>query len=148
MSIFDITNLFCEDQAITGDAASTNIIDLGATGTPFGASAALVRDLGKGCHVPLSINVTETFNTLTSLTIALQVDDNSSFSSPKTVASKNYLLAELTAGKQLSFPDYIPEGANERYMRLHFDVTGTDPTTGKFTAGVVAARHSNFVGGQ
>lgn len=148
MSIFDITNLFCEDQAITADAASTNIIDLGATGTPFGASAALVRDIGKGCHVPLSVNVTETFNNLTSLLVSLQVDDNSGFASPKTVASKSYLLAELVAGTQLSFPDYIPEGANERYMRLYFDVTGTDPTTGKFTAGPVAGRHTNFVGGR
>lgn len=148
MSIFDITNLFCEDQAVTADAASTNIIDLGATGTPFGASAALVRDIGKGCKVPLSINVTEAFNNLTSLAVQLQVDDNSGFASPRTVCERTYALADLTAGKQLPFPDDIPEGVNERYMRLYFDVTGTAPTTGKITAGPVAGRHSNFVGGQ
>lgn len=148
MSIFDITNLFGEDQAITADAASTNSIDLGATGTPFGASAALVRDIGKGCHVPLSINVVETFNNLTSLKVSLQVDADPAFGSPKTVAEATYLLADLTIGKQLPFPDYIPEGTNERNMRLFYDVTGTAPTTGKITAGVVAARHTNFVGGQ
>ena len=78
----------------------------------------------------------------------LQVDDASGFASPKIVASATYLLAELTAGKQLRFPDDIPEGTNEQFMRLYFDVTGTAPSTGKITAGPVAARHTNFVGGQ
>ncbi|OHD00892.1 MAG: hypothetical protein A2885_13380 [Sphingopyxis sp. RIFCSPHIGHO2_01_FULL_65_24] len=148
MSIFDITNLFCEDQAVTADAASTNTIDLGATGKPYGDSRSLVRDIGKGDRVPLSINVTETFNNLTSVEVQLQTDDNSGFSSAKVVARATYLLAELTAGKQLTFPDDIPEGTNEQFMRLYFDITGTAPSTGKFTAGIVAARHSNFVGGQ
>jgi len=148
MSIFDITNMFCEDQAITGDARSTNTIDLGVTGKPFGDSRSLVRDIGKGCKLPLSITVTETFNNLTSLTVQLQCDDNSGFSSAKTVAQATYLAAELVAGKQLSFPDEIPEGLNEEFMSLYFDVTGTNPSTGKITAGVVASRHTNFSGGQ
>ena len=92
--------------------------------------------------------MTETFNNLTSLEVSLQVDADPAFGSPKTVAKASYLLAELTIGKQLPFPDYIPEGTNERNMRLFYDVTGTAPTTGKITAGVVAARHTNFVGGQ
>ena len=33
---------------------------------------------------------------------------------------------------------YVPRGTNERYMRLYYDVTGTAPTTGKITAGLVA----------
>ncbi|APL94091.1 Bbp16 family capsid cement protein [Sphingobium indicum] len=147
--IFDNTLLFSDAQAITADAGSTNTIDLGATGTPFGASAALVRDIGKGCKIPLSISVVEAFNNLTSIEISLQVDDNSGFSSPKTVARSAVIaLADLTAGKQIDFPDYIPQGANERYLRLYYDITGTAPTTGKITAGVVAARQTNFVGGQ
>ena len=28
-------------------------------------------------------------------------------------------------------------GTDERYVRLYYDVTGTDPTTGKITAGLV-----------
>ncbi len=148
MSIFDISQMFCEDQAITADAASTNTIDLGATGTPFGDTRSLKRDIGKGCKIPLSINVTETFNNLTSVEVQLQVDDNSAFGSPKVVARATYLLAELVAGTQLVFPDVIPEGTNEQFMRLYFDVTGTAPTTGKITAGPVFGRHTNFVGGQ
>ncbi|MAO03575.1 MAG: hypothetical protein CL804_03470 [Citromicrobium sp.] len=141
--IFDKETMFCEGQAVTADAASTNYIDLGATGTPFGSDTALTRDIGKGSSIPLSINVVEAFNNATSVKVALQVDDNTSFSSASTVAERTYALAEL-AGGQLQFPDYIPEGANERYLRLYFDVTGTAPTTGKFTAGVVAGRQTNY----
>lgn len=137
MAIFDIGNLFCEGQAITADAASTNYIDLGPIGS------GLVRDIGKGGSLPLSVSVVEAFNNLTSLKVSIQVDDNTSFSSAKTVAEKTYALADL-AGGQLSFPDYVPEGADEQYVRLYFDVTGTAPTTGQITAGIVAGRHSNY----
>ena len=146
--IFDNTLLFSDAQAITADAGSTNTVDLGATGTPYGG-VALVRDIGKGSKIPLSITVVETFNNLTSLAVSLQVDDNSSFSSAKTVVvSAPILAAALVAGAQIEVPDYIPQGANERYMRLYYGVTGTAPTTGKITAGDVAARQTNFVGGQ
>lgn len=146
--IFDNTLLFSDAQAITAVAGSTNTVDLGATGTPYGG-IALVRDIGKGDKIPLSITVVETFNNLTSLTVSLQVDDNTSFSSAKTVVvSAPILAAALVAGAQIEVPDYIPQGANERYMRLYFDVTGIAPTTGKVTAGVVAARQTNFVGGR
>jgi hypothetical protein len=141
--IFDNSLLFSDDQAITADAASTNIIDLGATGTPYGGRA-LTADFGKGHEIPLFIYVTASFNTLTSLTVSLQCDSTDAFSSPKEIASKTYALASLTAGTVLSFPECIPEGADERYLRLYFDVVGTNPTTGKITAGVVAARQTNM----
>jgi hypothetical protein len=38
--------LFSDSQALTQTAVSTNIIDLGATGTVTGGAAALVRDIG------------------------------------------------------------------------------------------------------
>lgn len=141
--IFDKTLLFSDAQAITGDAASTNVVDFGATGTPYGGRP-LVADFGKGKKIPLFVFVTANFNTLTSLTVSLQVDTVENFASPKEVASKTYLLAELTAGKELSFPDCILEGADERYIRINYDVNGTNPTTGAITAGVVAARQTNF----
>lgn len=141
--IFDNTLLFSDAQAITADAASTNIVDLGATDTPFGGNA-LVRDIGKGKKIPLWAFVPATFNNLTSLTVSLQVDNDVAFGSAKTVAQRIYLLAELVAGTKLEFPDFVPEGANERYMRLYYDVTGTNPSTGQITAGVVAARQTNM----
>lgn len=140
--IFDATLLFSNAQAITADAASTNYIDLGAAGTPYGGSA-LVRDIGPGHPIPISVTVGAAFNTLTSLNIILEVDDNTSFSSAKAVAQVNYVLARLTAGAILDFPDYVPQGTNERYFRLRYDVVGTDPTTGTITAGIVAAKQTN-----
>lgn len=140
--LFDKQTLLSDAQAITATAASTNIIDLGATGTPFGSTVALVRDVGKGCTVPLAVSVGAAFNNATSVAIALQTDDNAGFSSPKTVATRTYLLAELTGGI-LEFPDSLIEGTNERYVRLFYTVVGTAPTTGTVTAGVVAARQTN-----
>lgn len=140
--IFDATLLFSDAQAITGDAASTNYLDLGATGTPYGGSA-LVRDIGPGCRIPIAVTVGASFNSLTSLTINLQVDDNTSFSSATTVSSVTYLLAELTAGAILNYPDYVPQGTDERYFRLQYDVTGTNPSTGNITAGIVASKQTN-----
>ena len=140
--IFDATLLFSNAQAITATAASTNSIDLGAVGTPFGGPA-LVRDIGPGNRIPLSVTVGAAFNTLTSLTISLETDDNSGFSSAKTVASVVYPLARLTAGAILDFPDYVPQGVNERYFQLRYTVTGTSPTTGNITAGIVASKQTN-----
>lgn len=129
--IFDRQTLFSDAQAITADAASTNVIDLGPIGP------GIVRDVGKGKKIPLVIQVVEAFNTLTSIEVKVEVDDNSAFSSPKVVASTGaILLADLTAGKRFSI-DVIPRGTNERFLRLNYDVTGTAPTLGKITAGVV-----------
>lgn len=135
--IFDEQALFSDKQAITADAASTNIIDLGAPGTPKHAQAAITQDIGKGRPVPMRIQVTEAFNNLTSLKVQVQVDDNTGFSSAKTVAEVTVLLADLVAGYVAPI-QYVPRGTDERYMRLYYDVTGTAPTTGKVTAGLVA----------
>lgn len=142
--IFDRTGLLSENQAITADAASTNVIDLGATGTPYGSASALARDIGPGTGVPLFVGVTESFDNLTSIAISIQTDDNAGFASPKTVwGPMTYLLADLAAGARYLLPDTFPVGTNERYVRLYYDITGTAPTTGKITAGVVADRQTN-----
>ena len=142
--IMDATLQFSNAQAITADAASTNTIDLGATGTVYGAAAAIVRDIGKGKKVPMVVTVTEAFNNLTSMNISIQVDDNSAFSSAKTVyRSPEYTLAQLAVGAEFLLPDDFPGGTNERYVRLYYDITGTAPTTGKVTAGAVMARSTN-----
>jgi hypothetical protein len=143
MAIVDNTLVFSDSQAITADAGSTNVIDIGAAGTAFGAAAPVYRDIGIGSEIPILVTVTEAFNTLTSLTVSVQTDDNAGFSSPKEVASKTFLLAQLTLGAKLSFPAELPEGTDERYVRLFYDVTGTPPTTGKLFAAIVAGRQTN-----
>ncbi len=138
--ILDNTVIFSDAQAITADANSTNVVNLGTAGTAYGHSAAVGRDIGKGTPIPIFVHVVEAFNNLTSLKVTLAVDDNASLSSIKEVASRTYLLAELTLGARLEFPAYIPVGANEQYLGLYYDVTGSAPTTGKITAGIVAGR--------
>lgn len=146
--IFDAQTLFSDGQAVTATAASTNTIDLGATGTPYGGSA-LVRDPGKGCKVPISVTVTEAFATLTSLTISVETDDNTGFSSAATVFTTTAIpVATLVLGYSVPMLIEIPEGTKERYVRLKYTVGGSIATAGKITAGIVAARQTNFVGGQ
>lgn len=134
--------LFSDQQAITATAASTNYIDRGAVNTPPGGSNAIRNDLGGGGNIPLLIQVTADFNNLTSLKIDVEVDDNTSFSSAKVVASETVLLADLKAGKIVS-PNVVPIGTDERYMRLNYTVTGTAPTTGKVTAGIAGGIQTN-----
>lgn len=133
--ILDSENLFSDKQAITANAASTNVIDLGATGTPkLRNASALIRDISKGEEIPLLVQFVEAFNNLTSLTVAVETDDNSAFSSAKVVHSQVVALADLALGKRLSIRE-LPYGVAERYLRLNYTVTGTAPTTGKITAG-------------
>lgn len=134
--IFDVQTLLSNAQAITATAASTNVIDLGPIKT------GIVRDIGKGKQIPLLIQVVEDFNNLTSLAIALQVDDADTFGTPKTVWSATVLLADLKKG-YVVVPEHITRYTNERFMRLNYTVTGTAPTTGKITAGVTMGNQSN-----
>ncbi len=129
--------LLSNAQAITATAPSTNTIDFGPTGKVLGGSINLIRDIGPGEVVPIRVQVVEAFNNLTSITFDLQTDDNSAFSSPKVVQSATVALAQLTNGARVAAFDYIPVGTNERYMRINYTVTGTAPTTGKVTAGIV-----------
>jgi len=134
--IYDAESLFSDAQAITATAASTNVIDLGTPGTPQHAKGPISQDLGRATAKPWRIQVVESFNNLTSLTVAVQVDDNEAFASPKTVGSIVVPLANLVAGYVIP-PEYIPAGTNERYLRLYYTVTGTAPTAGAITAGLV-----------
>lgn len=140
--IFSNELLLSDNQAITGDAVSTNIIDLGAQGTPHGDAAALNMDKGKVSRIPFLLQVTEDFDNLTSLTVTVEKDTETGFGSAEDVWSHTFLAAELVAGTQLPF-DILSRNLDQRYIRLDYDVTGTAPTTGKIMAGVVAAVQNN-----
>lgn len=140
MALFDAAGLFSENQAITATAVSTNSIDFGAAGTPVGAAGAVVGDLGLS-EINIFAVVTEAFATLTSLKIAVEMDDNSSFSTPTIlVESEVVAAATLVKGYKFRIPATIPEGATERYVQLRYTVAGSNATTGKIYAGVVASR--------
>lgn len=144
--ILSAQQLFSDDQAITATAISENVIDLGVPGTPYGAVAALNQDVGKGASVPVLIQVTEDFATLTSLTITVEVSAAAGLTSPKVLATETILVADLLAGKQ-TFMQVLPNGADLRYLGVRYTVTGTAATAGKITAGISMGNQTNITGG-
>ncbi len=141
--IFDRTLQWSDGQAVTATTFSTNVVDLGKTGTIYGASAPINRDVGLGEDVPLYVGVTQSFNNLTSMTISIEQATDAAFTSPETIwTSPAYSLAQLAAGARYLLPDTLPAGANKRYVRLKYTVAGTAPTIGKITAGIVMSRQS------
>lgn len=128
--LLDQQALFSAAQAITATAASTNVIDTGSN-----------KDVGKYGDIPLLIQVVEGFNNLTSLTVTVQTDDNSAFSSAADVLSMTISLASLVLGYKS--PVITLPMKMERYIRLNYTVTGTAPTTGKVTAGITGGVQTN-----
>jgi hypothetical protein len=123
LSILDRMNLFSNEQAITASAASTDVIDLSGT-----------RDVGRGEPLYVLVQVMQAFDNLTSLTIALQTSSTENFASPVQLTTRTVALASLTAGATFSIGPV--SGGTLRYVRLYYTVTGTNPTTGKITAGI------------
>lgn len=128
--LFDAKLLMSSAQAIVATAVSTDTIDRGDT-----------KDVGRGGDIPILVQVVEAFNTLTSLTIELQTDDNSAFSTPRSLFSVVVPLADLKLGYQV--PVITLPQKTERFLRMNYTVTGTVPTLGKVTAGVVAGVQTN-----
>lgn len=143
--ILSLGSLFSDDQVITATAASTNKYDTGVRGTPYDGKAPLNGDVGLGCPVPILVQVTETFNTLTSLTITLENGPNADLSSATVLASETILLADLVAGKKTHFR-VLPADVTKRYLGLRYTVTGTAPTLGKISAGITMGVQSNITG--
>lgn len=141
--ILSAQQLFSDDQAITATAISTNVVDLGVADTPYGGKAALKQDVGKGTPVPILIQVTEAFNTLTSLTITLETGATTSLGT--VLNSEVVTLANLIVGKQ-TFMQFLPNGVTSRYLGVRYTVTGTSPTLGKVTAGISGGNQTNIVG--
>ncbi|MFL7749338.1 hypothetical protein VZC42_06735 [Raoultella ornithinolytica] len=128
--LLDQQALFSAAQAITATVASTNVIDTGSN-----------KDVGKYGDIPLLIQVVEAFNNLTSLTVTVQTDDNSAFSSAADVLTMTIPLASLVLGYKS--PVITLPMKMERYIRLNYTVTGTAPTAGKVTAGITGGVQTN-----
>ena len=143
--ILSAEQLFSDDQAITATAISENVIDLGAAGTPYDAAAALNQDVGKGAEVPVLIQVTEDFATLTSLTITVEVSAAAGLTSPQVLATETIAVADLVAGKQ-TYMQVLPNGADLRYLGVRYTVTGSNATAGQITAGISMGNQTNVTG--
>lgn len=122
--ILDNELIFSDGQAITGTAVSTNAVDAKSAG------------IGAGRQLPIYLVIDEDFDNLTSLNFALQESSDDGSTDPyEDVLSKEIDLADLTAGNRL-YLFSIPPGT-EQYLRLNYTVTGTDPTTGEVSTGIV-----------
>lgn len=143
--ILSAQQTFSDDQAITATAISTNVIDLGVTGTPYGAVAALNDDVGKGNPIPVLIQVTEDFATLTSLTVTLEVSAAAGLTSPQVLATEVIAVADLVAGKQ-TYMQCLPNGVDLRYLGVRYTVTGSNATAGTITAGISMGNQTNVTG--
>lgn len=126
--IMDIQNTYSDAQALTSAAASTNIIDHGA-----------IRALGTGenLYVVLTVDValTDTGSNST-VTVDLQTDDNSSFSSNATSQTLFTIAATAAAGTKY-IARVAPGAMNERYSRLYYTMNNGDLSTGTVTAEIV-----------
>ena len=163
--LLDMQTMFSDDQEIRasatgtaseqlGSTASTNHVNLLPTGRPFtgkntaSANPQLKRDLGAGEPIPMLVQVTESFNNLTSLKVELQVSNNKDFSGTgtgnvlRTVAEKTMLLADLTAGAR-PLNRWLPEKTDLQFVRLYYTVVGTAPTAGKIMAGLTYGTNTN-----
>jgi len=131
--LLDQKNVFSDNQAITADAVSTNVIDLGVAGRAPGNPLSVIAQ------------VTEAFNTLTSLNVQVQSCAAEGFGSGVvTHQTVNLLLASLTAGKRVDLGSLLD--GTLRYVRLNYDVVGTDPTTGRITAALLPFGDQTLVG--
>lgn len=130
---FDAENLFSENQAITADTVSTNVIDMGAK-----------TNLAGGTPIEVHAQVTEDFATCDDLTVEIEESDTENFASSKVIASSGAVpLAQLKAGEILPLA-YLPRSTGQFY-RLKYTVGGADATAGKVYAGITHGRQTNGV---
>jgi hypothetical protein len=117
--ILDAQLLFSDAQAITADAGSTNVVDLGVARNLFD---------GEPLAVVLQVDVAADHTTGDeTYSFQIQCDDNAGFSSATALVTQTISYASLTAGAMILLP--IPVGVNvERYLRVYYDVGGTTPT--------------------
>lgn len=123
--IYDAHNNFSAAQALTAAAASTNLMDLSSA-----------RDMGVGENLYLVLVVTTALTDTGSnstVTVDIQTDDNSSFSSNTTAQTAFTIAATAAAGTT-----YIARLASfatpERYMRLYYTMNNGDLSAGAVTA--------------
>lgn len=105
-------------QAVTVDAASTNIVDL-----------LSIRQIGAGerLWVVFIITVAADFTTGDeTYQFNLETDDNSSFSSKAILSSMAIVATTLVAGYKFAMA--VPLERMERYFRAFYDTGGTTPT--------------------
>lgn len=143
--LIDKLNQFSDEQAITVDAISTNVIDLltwpgslnaGDTGGP---TANTIRDIGAGTPLYLHILVTTTLakaGANPTLTVTLESDSTADLGTSATVhwTASAITEATLVAGYWIAKGIAIPSGAYERYLGIRYTTNTDDFDSGKISA--------------
>lgn len=121
---------FCEEQIITGNAISENVIYVG-------------EDCGSGSSVKLKVFVDgEDFTGLTDLRVALQGSEDDSFGLYNTVFESGAIpVASLKKGYSFPLPSLPVK--HKAYVRLSFTVGGNDATAGKISGYVIMDDQTN-----
>ena len=115
--ILDSYNQFSDAQALTATAASTNSIDLGVDNVGIGEPLAVLISLDVAAD---DADADETYS------VALETDDNDSFSSATVIGSRT-IPAGSAAGSK--FVISVPaDSSAERYVRLNYTLGGTTPS--------------------
>lgn len=130
--------ILSENQAITATAISTNVIQWETVRAAPYEAAGIPRNLGDGPDIPLILQITEAFNTLTSLTITLESADNAALSTNAIVMATSGAipLASLTLGYRPLLTRILPHGLMKDFFGVRYTVTGTNPTLGKVTCAI------------
>lgn len=130
--ILDEQCMFSNNQVISESCASENVLNLGK------------REVAFGTPVELFIQISEKFENLTSLTIAVQTDDDEDFSSAVTLVEQTIAAADLVKGA-VSSVKFLPKG-NLGFMRLYYTVTKSleEPVSGAITAAIADGLQESF----
>lgn len=116
--LLDETLVFSEEQKITAEAPSTNVVDQGAAGDAYNALWVVV-------------NVKEDFAGATYLGVDVETAEDSSFAEAKVLASVQAPATALKKGETI-VALRLPAGC-ERFIRLNYVPTGS-PSAGKVKA--------------
>ena len=126
MAIRDAKFIFSDEQAITVDALSTNVLDWGEGMEDL--------DIGEGTPSYVNIMVTTTFDGGTDLTISLYTHTTTTVNSGTVLlTTQTFAQASLTAGAILLSVSLPPNADRDRYFGIYYDQTDD------FTAGKVSA---------
>ncbi len=117
--ILDSQLLLSSAQAVTADAASTNVYDLGVAARDVAAGEAL----GIGVFVSVAADGTTTDETYTFIA---RTSAAAALTSPVDVGQVTVAYATLVAGYKFFIPLSHPQLL--RYVGLYYDVGGTTPT--------------------
>ncbi len=121
---------FCEEQAVTANAVSQNVINIG-------------EDSGSGSPVRLKVMVDgEDFAGLTSLRVGVQASSTESFALFDTLFESGSIpVADLKQGYAFPLPSLpVKHGA---FLRLSFTVNGANASKGKVSGYVIMDDQTN-----